>query len=293
MKTLINSIKCDLIKNITNIAFYIAVILGGILVFTFQVYEDSLGNVYNSITIVCNMSKEEMAKEYLFGEQIFMTTLRTCMPMYAMVISAFSYVVGLLSEKENKVTKYVIYRTGRTRYVLSKAIYSMISSGAVFGILTIIYAIYIHAFFPSMKSLPEEEYQMFWQFQSVGDNEKSLLLYELFGFKAEYFYGIAGMILYGCFCAAVGFLIYSMVQNIYFNLCIPFFVGYFQYSLVNIIMSMKPQLYVTKYGYGDYYLNFWHNQKYLWVNVLIFTGIWGIAIIANIIKYNRKYNLEG
>ena len=135
-----------------------------------------------------------------------------------MMLAAFSFAFGMYAEKQNKTTKYVIYRTGIKRYVISKALLAFISSVFVMGIIAIICAIYIHGRFPSISEADSEFIEFKMQGSGYSDTGRKLNLVSQMGFGAAYLYGIFGMMLYGGLCASIGFIVYALTKDIYFNI---------------------------------------------------------------------------
>ena len=279
MKKTILTVKKDLYINFTTIGIVSSIIIGLIIIGICGIYTDGEGRTFNCISIFSTYNKTELLQMHLMGETVFLNVLESLAP-YGMMLAAFSFAFGMYAEKQNKTTKYVIYRTGIKRYVISKALLAFISSVFVMGIIAIICAIYIHGRFPSI---------------SEADTGRKLNLVSQMGFGAAYLYGIFGMMLYGGLCASIGFIVYALTKDIYFNICLPFFVGYGQNVLVNYFIFNKPEIgrKINNTGYLSYYLRIPYNEKRLLVNLLIFVGIWVLAIVINIAKIRSVKDYGG
>lgn len=163
------------------------------------------------------------------------------------------------------------------------------------GIIAIICAIYIHGRFPSISEADSEFIEFKMQSSGYSDTGRKLNLVSQMGFGAAYLYGIFGMMLYGGLCASIGFIVYALTKDIYFNICLPFFVGYGQNVLVNYFIFNKPEIgrKIQNTGYLSYYLRIPYNEKRLLVNLLIFVGIWVLAIVINIAKIRSVKDYGG
>lgn len=74
-----------------------------------------------------------------------------------------------------------------------------------------------------------------------------------------------------------------------------FFVGYGQNVLVNYFIFNKPEIgrKIQNTGYLSYYLRIPYNEKRLLVNLLIFVGLWVLAIVINIAKIRSVKDYGG
>ena len=294
MKKTILTVKKDLYINFTTIGIVSSIIIGLIIIGICGIYTDGEGRTFNCISIFSTYNKTELLQMHLMGETIFLNLLKSLAP-YGMMLAAFSFAFGMYAEKQNKTTKYVIYRTGIKRYVISKALLAFISSVFVMGIIAIICAIYIHGRFPAISEADSEFIEFKMQSSGYSDTGRKLNLVSQMGFGAAYLYGIFGMMLYGGLCASIGFIVYALTKDIYFNICLPFFVGYGQNVLVNYCIFNKPEIgrKMQNTGYLSYYLRIPYNEKRLLVNLLIFVGIWVLAIVINIAKIRSVKDYGG
>lgn len=111
MKKTILTVKKDLYINFTTIGIVSSIIIGLIIIGICGIYTDGEGRTFNCISIFSTYNKTELLQMHLMGETVFLNVLESLAP-YGMMLAAFSFAFGMYAEKQNKTTKYVIYRTG-------------------------------------------------------------------------------------------------------------------------------------------------------------------------------------
>lgn len=293
IRKLLQTIKHDFYKNITTAGPLIGIVIGIIITGMTGIYTDTSGKVYNVFKMAGEFSREQLAQMNMYSENVLSNIFSSLAP-YGMALTAFAFVFGLYAEKQNKTTKYIIYRTGINKYIFSKAIVAFISSVFMMGFISLIYVIYVHLNYPSLSAVPDE-----WEFRlpyyGYTDKGRKLWLVTHLGASAQYVYIVFGMMIYGGFCSAIGFLVYAFTHDIYLNICMPFFVGYSQNVMVTYLLRNKPQIgeKANNMGFLNYYLKCWRLEKYMVINIIVFLAVWIIAIVVNIIRIRSMRDYGG
>ena len=271
---LLRLIKKDLIKIFTNAGLLIGIGLGVALVLFANIYTDGTGKGYYTITALSTFSKSEMIDNGMYSENLMSMILIQALPIYGVVIAAFATTLALGGENNNSMRQFTVTRSGKNTYVLSKALVTMFASAIVFAVIGIVTMLICKIGFPSR---PRE------------------LSYSKFG----YVQCIAGITWYGAMMGGMAYLCSAFFSNIYLKLCFPFFVGYLHYVIANIGLN-KAVMGNTKFadailnsGYVDYFTNYYRlPASYLVRNILIFLGVWILAILINRLQL-EKIHREG
>ena len=283
-------------KMIQSPGLWLSIGLGLVLVFSMTVYEDETGNAYNSISILMEYSKEEISiHTNIEAEKVFSNVIKYMYSLYGTMIVALAVAGPICQENKSNARRYLIFRSGKWKYCLSKTVSTMVVSAAVLVIIGIIYMIYCRVFFPNIIDTPVENWSYWFEYQMTTKAGTKRWLFELLGIEAYYIYQLMGLAFYGVFCGAIAFFVLSVTSNIYVAVCIPFFIGYMHYSICDTITArfyegdVRQELYMAVLGYGhpNGYTYFWKMEDYLDVNTAIVVILWICAIGAHMIQIKR------
>lgn len=281
MKKVIHSSFQKLNRMICSMGFWIAIILIVIITLTCESYTDVDGAKYSMLTILFNYDMEARIQNHM-DMQSLLLLIQGTLSMYGMLFAALSYASVLCEEQKNGVRRYVLLKEGKWNYVLSNAFATILSSGLVFLVGTAIVIGFICWNYPVLSELDKTAYEYWFSYQS----ENAPWFYSTFGEMACCIQLLFGVFLYGTFCGFVGFLCAAFFSNVYLLTCIPFFVGYFYFSIMQVIyarvfegvLPIELMQVLNTYVSPECYIKCWNYKKSLPINIAILLVIWILVI---------------
>ena len=225
MKQILRTTAGEIRRILTSSGFWLAVGLALLILFTTTAYKEENGTTYNILSAAFQFDKGELLFKSVYVQTLFPTTVRYSLPMYGPLIAALSFAGVLCEEQKYGVRRYLLFKEGKTSYVLSKALSAIISSGLVFLLSSVILLVFIYCKYPLMSAQDAESFQYWLEFQSVDPNGNPILLFDWFGEHAYCLLQLIGAFIYGIFCGFIGFVCTAFFSNVYLVVCVPFFFG--------------------------------------------------------------------
>ena len=145
---------CDLNKTIINIGFVGAVMLTFLLCFTAPAYSDtSTGKTYSIFETLFSMDRKFIESHYDFAANTLARMgMNGYVTLFLPIIVAFPFMVAFCTERNNGNIRFVIARTGKMRYYLSKFVSCFLSGGLAVLIGLLMFMAAMHLLFPPMSS---------------------------------------------------------------------------------------------------------------------------------------------
>ena len=278
-------------KVFRNAGFWISVGLIVLIMLSYTIYVDDTGKAYNVFTAGAAYDTAGLLSRDIISQKAFYKMVNQSLPMYACMFSAMSFAWTLCHEENSSGRRYIIFRNGKLRYVLTKALAALVSSGLVYVIGAAVSICVCEIFLPSMselKVIDPEGYELWFQARSTYSTGETIGLYKVLNENAFYIMQTVGLFLYGSFCGAVGFLVAAFCTNIYLAVCVPFFVGYMYYSIMAgtvldyMATNISPKLVelLANYGMWQCYTNFPKYAEQFIANMVIYAVLWCIAVLV-------------
>lgn len=204
------SFYLQLKRIVTSIEFWCCILFTIILLFSAQIFiESNTGERYSVTRVLIEFSKKEMTFNYeMCNTMILQNACSGWFTLFAPIIAAFCFVPTICTEREEKATRFQIFRTTKLKYSVSQFFSGIISGGLAIALGYIIFAVLAMNLFPDMSKM------------SV--------------FAADILQGTAfslplmilKVFLFGVFWSIPAMFLTSVLNNKYLILCIPFFLKY-------------------------------------------------------------------
>ena len=175
-----------------------------------QIFIDSNTEDRYSVTrVLIEFSKEEMTFNYeMCNTMILQNACSGWFSLFAPIIAAFCFVPTVCTEREEKASRFQIFRTTKLKYSLSQFFSGVISGGAAISLGYIIFAAFVMILFPNIG--------------------------EISGFSAEILQETAfnlplltlKVFIFGAFWSIPAMFLTSVLNNKYLIMYIPFFLKY-------------------------------------------------------------------
>jgi len=225
----LKSLKCDLSKSILNIGFLGCVILTAFLCFTSKVYVDpSTAKSYSVIEAIFIIDKQLKLENYSFSSySVFCKGFNGYLSLFMPVISAIPFIIPFTSEGASGMKRFVITRTGVTKYYLSKVVSVLFCGGLIACLGYAFYGLAVRFLFPSLSSY-DLDYKTMELIFVTNKNELTSVITLL-----------VSAFLYGAESVALSLIIFSFSYDPYLITCIPFILIYtWQTSLQKITKNL-------------------------------------------------------
>lgn len=296
MKKVIRSTFHKLKRMVCSVGFWIAVILIVLITVTSDVYTDFDGSKYSMMTILFHFSEKERV-QYGMDMQSMLMWVNATFSMYGMLFAALSYASVLCEEQKYGVRRYLLFKEGKWGHTLSNAFASILSSGLVFLIGTGFVMLFLYCNYPLKSEVDKWGFEAWLSYRA----QSAPWLYEMFGESACFIQLLSGVFLYGNFCGFIGYVCAAFFSNVYLLTCIPFFLGYFYFSVTQSIYArvgegrLPMELMSTLYAYvsPECYMGYWNYMDSFWINVGMLVIIWVCVIGIHMMRLSRKADCGG
>ena len=213
-------------KSLTDITFYMCIVLVFGLCFTATVISDPITEDPLTVLdlIIRNDSQLVLDNVQLNAFEIFKAGgTGNWLVMFLPIIVSFSFAKRFCDSRESRFIRLETIRLSRLGYNLGTLISAVLLSGLAVVIGYLLYGIYTAAVFPDLSYYPDmaELYSFSDQLLPPFD-----LLYGLIGMPAAYIAGLLGMFLYASLAVLPAVLAASVMRNQYLIICLPFFASY-------------------------------------------------------------------
>ncbi len=280
---------------LSSFGFWLAVGLALIILLTSEMYRDLDGTVYTVLSATYELEKETVFEYDLNAQRFFYMQLTSCLPMYAPMLAALSFAKVLCEEQKYGVRRYLLFREGKRRYVLSKALSAILASGLCFLVIGVLFLAFLYWNYPMWTQISAESYAGWLEYQLSKTSGWAMVLFEWFGEHAYCILTLMGCFVYGVFCGFIGFICTAFFSNIYLAVCIPFFFGYIYYSIVQSFdgrllegsISFETYNAIHSYVSPAGYIDFWRSKDYVAVNMMVLLIVWIVAIVTHLIHMKK------
>lgn len=204
------SFYLQLKRIVTSIEFWCCILFTIILLFSAQIFiESNTGERYSVTRVLIEFSKEEMTFNYEMCNTMILQNARSgWFSLFAPIIAAFCFVPTICSEREEKASRFQIFRTTKLNFGVSQFFSGVVSGGIAIALGYIIFAVFVMILFPNID--------------------------EISGFSAEILQETAfnlplltlKVFLFGAFWSIPAMFLTSVLNNKYLIMCIPFFLKY-------------------------------------------------------------------
>lgn len=261
--------------------FWISVVLIFIITITTEAYTHFDGTQYSLLTILFHFDENARIQNNM-NAQSKITLLQVSFTMYGMLFSSMAYASVLCEEQKHGICRYMLIKEGKWTHILSNAFAAMLASGLVFVVGSVVTEIFILWNYPLMSEIDGYALESWLTYNA----RHAPWLYEMLGEMATFAQLLFGVFLYGMFCGFLGFICSAFFSNVYLLTCIPYFFGYFYYSITQAIEARALegnfpmeclQLMYTYVSPGSY-MSYWSYKDSLWANMLVFIFVWVMGI---------------
>lgn len=208
MKKIVNSIAIELKKTVFSYGFILCIVITCLLCFTSSVYTDSLtGKEYSVFEVIANKSRSVFSS--FTSSQLLHASVSPYMTIFIPVLSSLPFVTGFCAERLGGNMRFVIIRSGKYKYCISKFISAVISGGIAVMAGFMLYSVAVC-----------------FSFSNEG-------LYAL-----ELIKMYIGMGLYGMISVLPAFFLSAFIRNKYMICCFPFIFMHFYYTSVSKVQDI-------------------------------------------------------
>lgn len=205
MKGFINSTITELRKTVVSYGFLFCLIITFFLCFTSVVYYDRFGKEYTLIEILSD--KQLFKAAGLTNMGVLHNSVSPYLTVFLPVLSSLPFVTVFSAERSGGNIRFIISRTGKRNYYLSKYISALISGGLAVAAGFILFSFVV------------------------------LLRFEKDGGADEYFKICAGIFVYGIVSVFPAFLLSAVIRNKCILCCFPFILMHFYYTSLSKIQD--------------------------------------------------------
>ena len=232
--------------------FYCAAVTLTVLLMLSPVrYNSDSGNSESVIYCILNYSFDELSNKSLFYCFSFYSvfnsaTYSNTVSMFIPILAAIGAVNVFADERNSKIKRLIVVRTGHKKYIFSNIIFFMISGGLVCLLGYGLFGLIISFFFPHINDYPPELIQGSLSYCS---------LYKSMGINAVYTVKLLLYFIYGMTLTLPALVLVSFLKNKYLIVCIPFFL---KYALNNISNALISKFILTEnqfYEQASYIIN--------------------------------------
>ena len=204
------SFYLQLKRIVTSPEFWCCILFTLILLFFAQIFLDSNTEDRYSVTrVLIEFSKEEMTFNYeMCNTMILQNACSGWFSLFAPIIAAFCFVPTICSEREEKASRFQIFRTTKLNFGVSQFFSGVVSGGIAIALGYIIFAVFVMILFPNIDEISG------FSAEILQETAFNLLLLTLKVF------------LFGAFWSIPAMLLTSVLNNKYLIMCIPFFLKY-------------------------------------------------------------------
>lgn len=222
---LLNALRSDLNKTLLNIGFAGAVLLTFLLCFTAPAYTDNnTMKSYSVFEALFSLDRKFIRSNIDFASgRLARLGMNGYVTLFLPIIVAFPFMVSFCAERNNGNIRFVIARTGKLRYYLSKFLSCFLCGGLAVLIGLGLYMCAMYLLFPPLSSynVSEQITEIYQGGSELWENTKYLL----------------SNFLNGAIATMPAFFLSSLCKNPYIITCIPFMLTYVWETLMSKLMT--------------------------------------------------------
>lgn len=219
---MIRAIKCDMDRTIFNISFMAAILVTFLLCFTENIYIDSSTmRAFSVFEVLFRFDRAFMENRISFCSiMVFQSAFSGYSAMFLPILASFPFVYSQSVERNSSNIRFLISRTKRRKYYLSKFICAVLSGGICIVLGVMLFGIFSFVIFPHSGVY------------AAIDPE----IYAPDGIFAEIVKKLFSSFIYGCANTVFAFFLSSFCRNRYIVLCVPFLMRFMQDTAVKKII---------------------------------------------------------
>ena len=293
---MILQITCNEMKRtLHSSGFWLSVGLAMLILLTSGIYKDLDGTTYTVLSAIYELEREQMIIYNLSVESTLTGHIIYQLSMYGPLLAALSFATVLCEEQKYGVRRYLLFKEGKKRYVISKALTAVFTSGLCFLVIGLLFFVFLYWNYPMRAETSPEYYTWYLENKLPSMTELVPWVFDLLGEKAFIVLSLTGIFLYGVFCGFIGFICTAFFSNIYLAVCIPFFFGYIYYSMVSSFdgrllegsVTMENYIAIHSYMSPEGYIQFWEKQEYCLFNMVVLVCVWIAAVVIHMIRMQK------
>ncbi len=231
---LLNTLRSDLNKTLLNIGFAGAVLLTFLLCFTAPAYTDNnTMKSYSVFEALFSLDREFIRSNIDFASgRLARLGMNGYVTLFLPIIVAFPFMVSFCAERNNGNIRFVIARTGKLRYYISKFVSCFLCGGLAVLIGISLYMCAMYMLFPPLSS--------------YNANEQILETYRGSGELWENIKYCISSFLNGAIATMPAFFLSSFCKNPYIITCIPFMLTYVWQTIMTKLINKAFESYNIK-----------------------------------------------
>lgn len=282
-------------RTLRSVGFWLAVGLALLILLTAGIYKDLDGTTYTVLSATYELEYEKLIENNLSVEGTFSGFLIYQLSMYGPLLAALSFATVLCEEQKHGVRRYLLFKEGKKRYVISKALTAILTSGLCFLVVGILFFLFLYWNYPMRAETNPDYYAWFLENKLPTMMGVAPVAFDLLGERAFIVLPLLGVFLYGVFSGFIGFICTAFFSNIYLAVCIPFFFGYIYYSIVSAFdgrllegsVSMETYNAIHSYVSPEGYILFWEKQEYCLINMVVLVAVWIVAVVIHLVGMHK------
>ncbi len=222
MKKILNFLISDLKKIIIGYGFIVSIIVVFLLCFTSVIYQDTFTGKEYTVSEIITMKKGFTNIEFS-AQSILHTSVSPYITIFLPILSSIPFVTVFCAERIGGNIRFIITRTGKMIYYISKFLSALLS-----GALSVMFGFILYSIVICMI------------FKYNGTISELMKMY-------------AGMAFYGAVSVLPALLLSAFIKNKYMVCCFPFIFMHFYYTVIAKIQdyfsSKRMGLIVIKMGF--------------------------------------------
>lgn len=269
MKKFLNSLISDLKKIIVGYGFIASIIVVFLLCFTSVIYRDILnGKEYTVIEIL--LSEKNFTNMEFSSQSILYTSVSPYITIFLPILSSIPFVTTLCAERSGGNIRFIITRTGKMVYCISKFLSALLSGMLSVMLGFVLYSVAICISFECNIKVSE--------------------LIKMY----------IGMAFYGAVSVLPALLLSAFIKNKYVVCCFPFIFMHFYYTIIakiqDYLFSENMGSTVVKMGFlfpdmlKNILLDYNNVEKLHEYTVIYYSLLTIFTFIGFVVIMNRRFD---
>ena len=222
MWSMIKVVKCDIDRTLFNVSFMAAVLVTFLLCFSENIYVDGATmQTYSVLEVLLSFDRAFMERNFsLCSITVLRSAFSGYSAMFLPIVASFPFVYSQNAERNSGNIRFLIFRTKRRKYYVSKCICAVLSGGSCIMLGVLLFGVFSFAAFPQMADYTT----LAPEFNAYTD---------VFAEIIKKFFSV---FIYGCVNTVFAFFLSSFCRNRYLVLCIPFLMRFMQDTMTKKII---------------------------------------------------------
>ena len=176
----------------------------------------------SQISIFSLMIRPEVTNTQHTAFELWRAGIGGWLLVFAPMLLTMGYMISLSGERQNGQIRFVLMRSGKLRYCISKVCGGVLAGGIIFLIGYAVFGLLMMIWFPSLSTLSVEEQKFYLMGSTLGVEVVKCLI-------GAFLYGMTGS-LFGI-CVAIAF------WDKYMLICLPFMINYIYLQVLGKLTS--------------------------------------------------------